>query len=127
MAGRRDRMDAQVADDQHVAIVEPEIDEGRGGEMAHDYLSIERLADLARRGEMVSVSVCVDGIPDGEAVLCGDAAITLDGADLGVDDGGDVGLRAAENVRAAAADFDGFQYHDGALRRGFVTGSGGRR
>ena len=111
VAGRGDRLHAHVADQQHVAIVEAEVDEGGRGAMAHHHLRVEGAGDLTRGGEMVGVGVGVDGVADREAVTRGKAAIALDGADLGIDHGGDVALVAADDVGAAAADFDGFKDH----------------
>lgn len=111
VAGCRHGLDAEVADDQQIAIIEADIHKGRRRQVAHHHLRVQRLADLARRGEVICMRVRVDRVADGEAMFRGEAAIALDGADFRVDNSGNVRFGASEQVGAAAADFDGFEDH----------------
>ncbi len=78
MARRRHGGDAHVADPQHVAVVELEIDKWGGAEMAHHHLCAKRMCDLARAREVIGMGVRVDGVANGQAMARGEAAIALD-------------------------------------------------
>ena len=62
-------LEPQLADDQHVPIVEPDVGERRWAQAVHDHRRAERLAQLAAPREVVGMGVGVDHIADMQAQL----------------------------------------------------------
>ena len=103
MAGRVDRLQLDRADHEHVAVLQTQIRVRRGAVAMRDDRHAETLGDLVRRREVVRVRVRVDHVAqtDSVALQCAEIAVHL--PDLGIDQRRDAGVRAADEIRLAAA------------------------
>ncbi len=97
-----DGMEAQLAQHQHLTIVEPQSNEGRRALAIHDHGDIERSPQPLGGGEMIRVGVRVDDIVDAHPRLRRQGKIMIDLPNFRVDERRDTGLRAAHKIGLAA-------------------------
>ena len=103
MAGRVERPDTDVADDQHVAVVEAHVGIGRHAVTMHHRGDAEALLDLARGREMIGVGVGVDDVAQPQALARQQPDIAVDLAQRRVDQHGGAFAGTAEQIGLAAA------------------------
>jgi len=104
---------AQLADDEHLAVIDLHIDpRGRGGAV-HHRRRLEAARQLARGREMIGVGVRVDDEAHAQTLARGEGQVAIDLADLGIDQRGGAGVAAAHQVGLAAAGRDLLEDHRG--------------
>jgi len=104
-------MQPQLAEDQHVAVVEPQVGVGRRTEPIHDHRRGQRLAELAAGGEMVGMGMGVHDITDVDAVLADGAEIMVDQGQFGIDQRRRAGRVASDEIGFASSGGEGLEDH----------------
>jgi hypothetical protein len=87
-----------VAADQHLAVVDAEVDEWRRREPVHRDRHVEPRGEQARAGEVIGVRVRLVQVPETEAVSRGEREVAVHQRDLGIDDERRTRLLAPEHV-----------------------------
>ena len=121
MAGRVQRLDADVADDQHVAVVEAHVGIRRHAVAMHHRRDAEALLDLARGREMVGMGVGVDDVAQPQPFAREQPDIAVELAQRRVDQHGGAFAGTAEQIGLAAAGGDLVEDHRSIRQR---AGSG---
>ena len=102
---------AQIADDEHVAIVKPHVGMGRGAEAVHDDGHAEDARQLPPGREMIGMSVGVDDVADMHPMPVGEPDIMIDLAQLRIDEHGGMCALAAHKIGLAPAGRDLLENH----------------
>lgn len=103
MAGRVDGVEAQLAERQHLAIIEPKPGERRRALVMHDHRNLECLAQLLGGGKVIGMGVRVDDIVDTYAGLRRQREIMVDPMYFRVDQRGDARVGATDEIGLTAA------------------------
>jgi hypothetical protein len=93
---------AKVADDEGLAVLHPQIHEGRGAALVHHDRESQLLAQLARGREVIGVGVRVEEVAHAESLLRRQRHIAVGRVQLGIDDDRTARLLAANQIRKAA-------------------------
>ena len=102
---------AQLADDNRLAVIDADVDK-RGGTVAvHDHRDSESFAQLMAGGEVVGMGMGVQQILKAQAFPRGDGEIAVDLIAQGIDDDGLQGFLAADEIGFAATAADLFKIH----------------
>ncbi len=100
---------------QHLTVIEREIDERRGARAVHDDGDIEPRGELLRRGEVIGVRVGVDQVVDAQSAARRRRQVTVDQADLRIDERAGAALGATDQVRLAAPGAELLEDHRSSL------------
>ena len=111
VAGRVQHLQAQLAEDDRLAVVDAHRDPGRRAGAVHHGHRAELLGEPARRREVVGVGVGVDDEADAQAVARRQREVAIDLAHLGIDQRAGAGVGAADEVRLAAPGGDLLEDH----------------
>ncbi len=111
MAGRVQRLQAQLPGDEHIPVVHPERGVGGRAQAVHDHRSIHQLAELMAGGEMIGMRVGVHDVTDVEAVVARQSPIAVDPRQLRVDEHRGPCRLAAQQVGLTTARCDLFKDH----------------
>ena len=82
----------------------------------HHHRHVELARELLGGREMIRVRMGVDEIVDAQTILGGERHVAVDLAEFRVDQRRGASVLAADQVGAAAAGGDSFEYHGCALR-----------
>ena len=97
-----DHPEAELADDQELPVVDPQVGEGRRGAPVHDDAGPELTGELAGGGEVVGMGMAVDHVADAEPLLHGERDVAVDQIERRIDDHPGARLLAAGDVGEAA-------------------------
>ena len=117
VAGRVQHLQAQLAEDDRLAVVDAHRDPRRRAGAVHHGHRAELSGEPARRREVIGVGVGVDDEADAQAIARGQAKVAIDLAHLGVDQRAGAGVGAADQVRLAASGGDLLEDHSRPPRR----------
>ncbi len=127
--GRVQHAEAELADQQGVAVFHPQIDEGGRAVPVHHDGQIQLPPELAGGAKVVRVGVGVDQVARAQPLLGEQRQIPVDLVELGIDDDGGPGLLAPHDVRETAAAAHLLEDHRAesitALRRDHRAQAGG--
>ena len=111
MAGRVQHLQAQLAEDDRLAVVDAHRDPGGRAGAVHHRHRAEPLGEATRRREVIGVGVGVDDEADAQAVARRQAEVAIDLAHLGIDQRAGAGVGAADQVRLASSRGDLLEDH----------------
>jgi hypothetical protein len=104
-------LQAQLADDDRLAVVDAHRDRRRRAGAVHDGHRAEPLGDAGRGREMIGVGVRVDDEADAQPFARCQAEVAVDLADFGIDEGAGARVGTADEVRLAASGGDLLEDH----------------
>jgi hypothetical protein len=107
-----DRLHPNVADHEHVAVLQPQVRERRRAVAMHDHRNAELARELVRGGEVIRVRMRVDDVAKPQAATRQRALITVDLPDLRIDQRRDARVRTTDEIRLAAAGGDLLEDHE---------------
>ena len=116
MTRRVQRLQPQLADDQHFAVVQPQVDKGRRAGAVHDHRHVQLARQLLGGREMVRMGMGVDQIADAQAIPRGQRADSgRSGSSSGSISAAAQDLLAADQIGAAAPGSHCFQNHGNSV------------
>ena len=91
-------MQAQFADGEHVAIIEPKPGEWRRTLLMHDDGNVEHRAQDLRRRKMIGMRMRVDDVMDANALLARQGQIVIDLPVFRIDQRSNPRLRTSDEI-----------------------------
>ncbi len=111
MAGSVERLQPQPPDQQQFLALQAQVDKRRRAGAVHHHRYTELAPELLGCRKMIRVSVRVDEIADTQPIARGQREVTIDLAELRVDQHRGTGCLAVNQIGAAAARSHCFEYH----------------
>jgi hypothetical protein len=102
---------AQCADDNQLAVIEAHVDERCRAPVVHRDRHTQLAANLLRGREMIRVGVGIDDVMYAQSMSGSERKVTVDLADLGVDQGPDASVGAPDQIRLTASRCDLLKKH----------------
>jgi hypothetical protein len=114
---------AQLADDQRLAIVDAHVCKRRGAEPMHDDRRVQLPPELARSREVIGVGVGLGDVVDSHPTLGRERDVAIELVEVRVDDHAGARDVVADQIRQTSAGTDLLEQHDALYRNG-IGGSG---
>ena len=104
-------MQAQLSDDDHLAITDPHVHKGRRTRSVHHHRLTQLPRELPGRREMIGVSMSVDQVADTQTVSGSERNVVVNLADFRIDQRRRASLAAADKIGLTSTCCNLFEDH----------------